>query len=141
MEIWVGLGSPTHRLGSSQLRVTVLDSHSLVTSFPTPGFAFPREIYWSPHWLVFRGIFPKKHLLEAEIPSPGRHHGTPPLESPKIHPIPVLGLQDGVRDHASGFGGYIWVRWSSWTGLVTQKPGQGWACLCHQSMTRKAHGN
>lgn len=86
-EIWIGLGSPAHRLGSSQL--SVLDSHSLVTSFPTPGCAFPKEISWSPPWLFFQGMFPKKHLLEPEIPSPARHHGTPHPESP----IPVLGLQ------------------------------------------------
>lgn len=58
-DLWIGLGSPACRLGSSQLRGPVLDSHSLVTSFPAPGFAFPKESYRSPPWLVFQGMFPK----------------------------------------------------------------------------------
>lgn len=98
MDLWIGLGSPARRLGSSQLSGPVLDSHSLVTSFPAPGFAFPKETYRSPPWLVFRGMFPKTHLLEAEIPSPGRHRAIPHLGTqgwspPRSIPCPCWGFR------------------------------------------------
>lgn len=51
--------------------------------------------------------------------------------------MPVLGLQDPVRDHASDFGGYTWVRRGSWTVFVPQKTGHAWAGPVHVPRARQ----